>query len=80
LGDFYRDGVYVKTGSHKEQIVDALESALRGQTQYTTVSVDDFDYNKVILPKDIEQAKYWWRLAAESGNETAKERLQRIYE
>ena len=28
---------------------------------------------------DIEQAKYWWGKAAAQGNETAKNRLQKIY-
>lgn len=33
-----------------------------------------------IIPKDITQAMYWWNLAAEGGDETAKERLQQIYD
>ena len=37
------------------------------------------DY-KTILPIDIKQAQYWWNLAAENGDETAKERLQQIYD
>ena len=34
----------------------------------------------VIVEKDIEQAKFWWRKAAAQGNKIAKDRLQKIYE
>ena len=49
----------------------------RDYIYYEYVEVDDY---KVILHKDIEKAKYWWRKAATQGNEVAKERLQKIYE
>ena len=82
LGDYYRDGVYVRIGSHEE-----YETDLRGRYiqdpifgGYKKIIVDDYDYTQAIIPKDIEQAKYWWKLAAENGNETAKERLQQIYD
>ena len=41
------------------------------------VTVPDY---KTLIPKDIEQAKYWWKKSAAQGNEQAKERLQKIYE
>ena len=34
----------------------------------------------VLLPKDIEQALFWWKKSAAQGNTYAKERLQKIYE
>jgi TPR repeat protein len=37
-------------------------------------------HTEVLVPKDIEQAKYWWKKAAAQGNEVAKDRLQKLYE
>lgn len=35
--------------------------------------------HEIIIQKDIEQAKYWWKKALEQGNESAKDRLQKVY-
>ena len=69
LGDLYRDGV-VEKSYHTEK----RENYYWG---YDDVRVYDYD---TIIPKDITQAMYWWNLAAEGGDKTAKEKLQQIYE
>ena len=40
----------------------------------------DYEYDKIIIPQDIEQAKYWWQKAASQGNQYAKDLLQQVYE
>lgn len=40
----------------------------------------DYEYDKMIISKDIEQAKYWWQKAAAQGNQYAKNKLQQVYE
>lgn len=91
LGDFYRDGVKMQVGTHKETRKDTdggwydSEDKVREywddyRLEWVTVyQIEVADY-KIILPKDMKQAKYWWKKAADNGNETAKERLQQIYE
>ena len=85
LGDYYSEGIQVESGSHKEtrksteyrfDMIRCYWDYSRGQTIYV-YQVDVPDY-KTILPKDIEQAKYWWKLAANNGDETAKERLSQL--
>ena len=44
---------------------------------YAWKEVPDYE---ILIKKDIEQAKYWWKKAAAQGNEVAKERLQKIYQ
>lgn len=39
----------------------------------------DYEYDKIIIPQDIEQAKYWWQKAAAQGNQYAKDLLQQVY-
>lgn len=85
-GDLFMEGVKIKAGSHKETRTtseyqsDRLKEYYdyeRGQTMYVYNEViDDFE---TLVPKDIEQAKSWWRKAAAQGNEHAKERLQKVY-
>ena len=91
LGDFYRDGVKMQVGTHKETRKDTdggwydAEDKVREywddyRMEWVTVyQIEVADY-KTILPRDMKQAKYWWKKAADNGNETAKERLQQIYE
>ena len=91
LGDFYRDGVKMQVGTHKETRKDTdggwydSEDKVREywddyRMEWVTVyQIEVADY-KTILPRDMKQAKYWWKKAADNGNETAKERLQQIYE
>lgn len=86
-GRMYRDGVTIKVGSHKETrtthnyMSDRIREYwdnTREQTMYVyMVDVDDYE---VLIPQDIEQAKYWWQKAAAQGNEYAKELLQKVYE
>ena len=88
-GDLFVDGVSIKVGSHKEvrstkdyyygsnnNIVSKRYEGGHCITRYY-VEVDDYEN---LVPKDIEQAKYWWKKAAAQGNEVAKERLQKIYQ
>lgn len=91
LGDYYRDGVKMQVGTHKEtrKSIDGgwynSEDKVREywddyRMEWVTVyQIEVADY-KIILPKDMNQAQYWWKKAAENGDETAKERLQQIYE
>lgn len=88
-GDLFVEGVKVKCGSHIEHVKSVTnvltEDKVReyydsqsGQWIYVyRRSIDDYE---TLIPKDIEQAKYWWREAAIQGNEQAKEKLQKIYE
>lgn len=84
-GDLFLEGVRIKTGSHKERrtttnyIFNYLKSYYKDDICYYVyeVTVDDYE---TLVPKDIEQAKYWWKKAAAQGNEVAKERLQKIYQ
>lgn len=88
-GNLYRDGVRVKTGSHKETrttgesffdedrvIKKVWNDSKMTFITYYWVEVDDFE---ILVPKDIEQAKFWWKKSAAQGNEGAKECLQQIY-
>ncbi len=83
LGDFYRDGIKVEVGTHKVITGyywdwDDDEYGNYGKHKHAkTKTVTDY---KTILAPDIEQAQYWWKKAADNGDETAKERLQQIYE
>ena len=84
-GDLFVEGVKIKTGSHKERrtttsyVSNYLKYYYKDNICYYVyeVTVDDYE---IIVPKDIEQAKYWWKKAAAQGNEVAKDRLQKIYE
>lgn len=89
LGDCYRDGIKVKSGSHKETIKTTDYGwhdgeKIREYYDYATMEfvkvyrIDVEDY-RTVIPRDIEQAKYWWNKAAAQGNMQAKERLQKIY-
>lgn len=88
-GDLFIEGITIKTGTHKEirstkdyyhgsfdNVVSQRYEGANVITRYY-VEVDDFE---TLVPKDIEQAKYWWKKAAAQGNEVAKERLQKIYQ
>lgn len=83
LGDYYMDGIIVEVGSHKVVTGyywdwDDDEYGNFGKHKHAnTKTVSDY---KTILAPDIKQAQYWWKIAADNGDEDAKERLQRIYE
>ena len=71
-GDLFRDGVKIRIGSHKEiknttnylwldedKIVKKVwDDKVRTYRVYYWEEVDDF---QMLIPKDIEQAKYWWK-------------------
>lgn len=89
-GDLFLKGVRIKSGSHKEIVKTNSSYHHSGVKirQYWDDATMDFIYvyqvtvpdYKTLIPKDIEQAKYWWKKSAAQGNEQAKERLQKIYE
>lgn len=75
-GDLYLEGVNIYVGSHYERR-PYYDFTGYGVLWYEKVEVSDY---KTLIPVDIEQAKYWWKLSAAQGNEKAKARLQKIYE
>lgn len=83
LGDYYMDGLVIEVGSHKVVTGyywdwDYDDYGNFGKHRHAnTKTVTDY---KTILAPDIKQAQYWWKKAAGNGAETAKERLQQIYE
>jgi hypothetical protein len=73
-GDLFKDGVKIHTGSHVVKEPQYIYGHYYGTEN---VTIQD---SVTILPKDIDQAKYWWEKSANNGNVIAKERLQKIYE
>ena len=73
-GDLFRDGVKIHIGSH---IVKEPQYIYGHYYGTENVTIQD---SMVILPKDIEQALFWWKKSEAQGNAIAKERLQKIYE
>ena len=90
-GRMFRDGVKVKVGSHKEtkrhtgygwsgngeKIRQYYDYDLM---DFITITKEDVDDYEILIPQDIEQAKYWWQKSAAQGNEYAKGLLQQVYE
>lgn len=88
-GILYRDGVRVKSGSHKEikrqfgfswegeKIKEYYDTDLAETVIISRVDVDDYEW---LIPENIEKAKEWWQKAASQGNQEAKELLQKVYE
>lgn len=88
-GDLFMEGIRIKTGSHKvirstkeycaddDNVISTTydSKSMKFVTRYYE-EVNDYE---ILIPKDIEQAKYWWKKSAAQGNEVAKERLQKIY-
>jgi TPR repeat protein len=75
LGDYYRDGIKVETGYEWVKIPDYT-----GYYNWTyKLGYEKKTIYKTILKQDIDSAKYWWHKSAAQGNETAKERLEKIY-
>lgn len=84
-GDLYMEGVKVKVGTHKETYTTRdfqgnhyIRTYFSGYSMFYIYpkTVDDYE---ILIVKDIEQAKYWWKKSAVQGNKEAKERLQKIY-
>lgn len=74
LGDCFRDGHKTKVGGHWEKDAEAYYYSWSYKMGYHMV--DDYE---TIIKQDLDSAKYYWHLSAAQGNETAKERLQKIY-
>ncbi len=72
-GDLFLNGVEIVTGSHTKKVPVSVYGYV-----YDWETEEVFHYT-TLIPKDVEQAKYWWKKAAAQGNEKAKERLQKIY-
>ena len=86
-GDLFLEGIKVKCGSHKEEYTTMEYQYANNYkrsyytSDYRTVYVKEriVDDYEELIPKDIEQAKSWWKKSAAQGNEVAKERLQKVY-
>lgn len=76
-GDLFMEGVKIQIGSHKELKPGYDPRYYDKYDLYAWKEVPDYE---ILIKKDIEQAKYWWKKAAAQGNEVAKERLQKIYQ
>ena len=87
-GRLFRDGVKVKVGSHKEEYTtmnyqfdnEYKRSYYTSDYRKVYVKERDVDDYEVLIPQDLEKAKYWWQKSAEQGNQYAKELLQQVYE
>lgn len=89
-GNLFIEGVSIKVGSHK--VVRSTKDYYMGSNdnvisktygnygECTTKYYDYVDDYEILVPKDIEQAKYWWKKSAAQGNKGAIEQLQKIYE
>ena len=85
FGDLFMEGVRIKIGSHKErytsptyEVSDYIKYYHNGD-RYVYLYEKDVDDYELLIPRDIEVAKFWWKKAASQGNEVAKERLQKVY-
>lgn len=87
-GDMFRDGVKIKIGTHKEtrsttnyiygdKVIRVVWDGRIGRHRY--YYWEEVDDSLILVPKDIEKAKYWWKKAAEQGHSGAKENLEKIY-
>lgn len=74
LGDCFRDGYSVQDGTIWRKDPDCYSCQYTHRcTQHT------YPTYKTVLEANIDSAKYYWQKSAEQGNESAKERLQKIY-
>lgn len=91
MGRLYETGVTVPNGYHYEQYRSYhgngpkysgdifVRSGWDDWDSYEVYKHRVTDY-KVILPKDMNKARAYWKKAAALGNENAKEKLQRVFE
>jgi len=92
MGRLYETGVKVPNGYHYEQYKVRMSHGgpkYSGDIFIRSAYIDNDWYEfykhkvtdyKVILPKDINKARDYWKKAAALGNKDAKEKLQRIFE
>ena len=77
LGDIYRDGLKVESGTHQEYTGYHYDFDYEGAHKIKEYKiVTDFE---TLVEPDIEKAKYYWGESAKKGNEEAKKRLETIY-
>ena len=84
IGCAYKQGL----GVHKNMklAVDWLKKGAEAGESYAQYNYGAFyrdgaNFNgEILLPQDIEQAKFWWRKSAEQGNTLAIDALQKIYD
>lgn len=72
--DFRKAVKYLKKGA---DLNDATALAAYGDLFVEGVTAEN--PHEKLIPKDLEQAKYWWKKSLEQGNEMAKDRLQKVY-
>ena len=91
MGRLYETGVKVADGYHYEQYQTFSSNPKYSGDIFVRSGVNsNYDYYKVykhkvidykvILPKDMNKAREYWKKAAALGNENAKEKLQRVFE
>lgn len=88
LGCAYKDGIGVAVDMKKavKWLQKGAEAGSdKAQCNYGNLFRDGVEikvgtHSEILIVKDIEQAKYWWREAAAQGNENAKDNLQQIYD
>lgn len=88
VGIAYQSGEGVET--NKTKAVEWLRKGAELGDPYAQVNygdllaegvIDDRYWPiKTILPKNVEEARYWWKKAAAQGDKRAKDRLQTLYE
>lgn len=78
--DFKDDYEHSMNSSGGIRFVTHLKIETNGEIESISDTDIDFEYDKIIVPKDIEQAKYWWQKSAAQGNQYAKDLLQQVYE
>lgn len=90
LGCMYRDGISVESGWHwetkstteymsdKDNVIREYWDSQRCTSVYIyREKITDYE---TLVPKDIAQAKYWWRKAATQGYADASYSLQQVYD
>ena len=75
-GNLYLEGVKIQIGSHKELKPGYNPRLYNKYDLYAWKDVPDYE---ILIEKDIDLAKYWWKMSAEQGNSLAIEALQKIY-
>lgn len=88
IGVFYQYGIGIEKNIKKAiewlrkgaELGDSYAQVNYGNLLATGVYDDNYWPRIVFLEKDVEMARYWWKLAAAQGDERAKDSLQKLYE
>lgn len=75
-GKLFLEGVKIQIGTHK-QLKPGYSPGL--YTKYDLYAWEDIPDYEVLIAKDVDQAKFWWKKAAEQGHLGALDALQKIY-